>query len=88
MSVLSDSNKKQGIEFSKGHNNGTIAEWKKKSWNGASLFLLQHSDRPEFGVNHMKNMNSSRFISMVRTDTIMIKGLFTWYTIFVEKKIV
>lgn len=53
-----------------------------------AMVWLRHSDRPGIGVNHMENMNSSRFASMVRTDGIMINGLFSWYTLrlFVEIK--
>ncbi len=44
VSLLSDKNKKQRIQFTPDHQNWTIEDWKNFAWSEESRFLLQHSD--------------------------------------------
>ncbi len=82
--LLSDKNRKQRLQFTQTHQNGTIEDCENVAWSDESWFLLQHSDgRVRIWRKEHERMDPSCFVSTVQADGggVMVWGIFSWHTL-------
>ncbi len=80
--LLSAKNRKLRLQFTQGHQNWTIKDWKNVVWSDESRFLLQHSDgRDRIWRKEHESMDPSCLVSTVQAGgggVIMVWMIFSW----------
>ncbi len=83
MSLLSAKNRKRRLQFTQGHQNWTIKDWKSVAWY-ESRFLLRHSDgRVRIWHKEHESMDPSCLASTVQAGGggVKVWGIFSWHTL-------
>ncbi len=76
--LLSDKNRKRRLQFTQGHQNWTIEDWKNVARSDESRFLLRHSDgRVRIWRKEHESMDPSCLVSAVQAGGgVMCGGYF------------
>ncbi len=83
--LLSAKNRKLRLQFTQGHQNWTIEDWKNVAWSDESRILLRHSDsRVRIWCKEHESMDPSCLVSTVQAGgggVIMVWGIFSCHTL-------
>ncbi len=82
--LLSAKNRKRRLQFTQGHQNCTIEDWKNIAWSDESRFLQRHSDgRVRIWCKEHESMDPSCLVSTVQAGVggVMVWGILSWHTL-------
>ncbi len=79
--LLSAKNRKRRQQFTQGHQNWTIEDWKNVAWSDESRFLLRSDGRVRILCKEHESMDPSCLVSTVQAGGgVMVWGIFSWHT--------